>query len=70
MTGPRPAKIKERVCVPCEGTGRQIVKQHAQPGRKIYPPPCERCNGKGRVTVVPLSALWKVRDGTNVEPES
>jgi hypothetical protein len=45
---------------------REIENDRASSG----PPPCERCNGKGRVTVVPLSALWKVRNGTNVEPES
>jgi hypothetical protein len=36
-------------CSACDGTGCPRVAQPAQPGRKIYPPPCKRCLGKGRV---------------------
>jgi DnaJ-class molecular chaperone len=36
-------------CSACDGTGFPMVRQPAQPGRKIYPPPCKWCFGKGRV---------------------
>ena len=41
-----PAEVK---CSACDGTGFQAVAQPAQPGRKIYPPPCKWCLGKGRI---------------------
>jgi DnaJ-class molecular chaperone len=41
-----PAEVK---CSACDGTGFQALAQPAQPGRKIYPPPCKRCLGKGRI---------------------
>ena len=40
---------KERECPDCAGTGFQKVKQPEQPGRRIYPPRCSRCGGKGRI---------------------
>jgi hypothetical protein len=43
-------KIKEHMCVACNGTGFPAVKQPAQPGRKIYPVRCEACDGKGKIT--------------------
>ena len=39
----------ELKCSACDGTGFPKVAQPAQPGRKIYPPPCKWCLGKGRV---------------------
>jgi DnaJ-class molecular chaperone len=39
----------EVVCSACGGTGFPKVAQPAQPGRKIYPPPCKQCLGKGRI---------------------
>jgi DnaJ-class molecular chaperone len=42
----KPAELK---CPACKGTGFPAVKQPAQPGRKIYPARCERCDGKGWV---------------------
>jgi DnaJ-class molecular chaperone len=42
-------KLAEFKCPACKGTGFPPVKQPAQPGRKIYPPKCERCDGKGWV---------------------
>ena len=44
------AKPIEHKCPVCKGTGLQKVKQPAQPGRKIYPARCERCDGKGWTT--------------------
>ena len=32
-----------------DGTGFPTIKQPVQQGRKIYPPPCERCGGKGKI---------------------
>ena len=43
------AKPAEFKCPACKGTGLQAVKRAAQPGRKIYPARCERCDGKGWV---------------------
>jgi hypothetical protein len=43
-------KIKEHTCDACNGTGFPVVKQPAQPGRKIYPLRCETCDGKGKIT--------------------
>jgi DnaJ-class molecular chaperone len=39
----------ELKCSACDGTGFPKVAQPAQPGRKIYPPACRWCLGKGRV---------------------
>jgi DnaJ-class molecular chaperone len=43
------AKPTEFKCPACKGTGFPAVKQPKQPGRKIYPARCERCDGKGWV---------------------
>jgi DnaJ-class molecular chaperone len=39
----------EQECPTCNGTGFPVVKQPDRPERKIYPAPCEKCGGKGRV---------------------
>ena len=44
------ANPNERKCPACNGTGLPPVKQPEQPTRKIYPPPCSKCGGKGRIT--------------------
>jgi DnaJ-class molecular chaperone len=36
-------------CSACGGTGVPAVAQPAQAGRRIYPPPCKQCSGKGRI---------------------
>jgi hypothetical protein len=36
-------------CAACDGTGYPAVAQPKQPGRRIYPPPCKQCSGKGRI---------------------
>jgi DnaJ-class molecular chaperone len=46
----RPREVlTEVVCPAGDGTGFQKVKQPTQPGRKIYPPKCAECLGKGRI---------------------
>jgi DnaJ-class molecular chaperone len=40
----------EVICSACNGTGFQAVAQPKQLGRRIYPPPCSKCSGKGRIT--------------------
>jgi DnaJ-class molecular chaperone len=44
--------ISEQKCPACNGTGFPAVKRLAKPGRKIYPPPCKKCKGMGRIKVV------------------
>ena len=39
----------EHKCAACNGTGFPAVMQPVRPGRKIYPAPCRKCSGKGRV---------------------
>jgi DnaJ-class molecular chaperone len=39
----------ERKCAKCNGTGFSAVVKPVQPGRRIYPAPCKKCGGKGRV---------------------
>lgn len=41
-------------CDACDGKGFPTVAQPAQPGRQIYPPPCKKCGGKGRLRDVPI----------------
>ena len=38
----------ETNCAACEGTGIKTVKQPGS-GRRIYPPKCEVCDGKGKM---------------------
>ncbi|MFB9270202.1 hypothetical protein ACFFWD_44965 [Bradyrhizobium erythrophlei] len=45
------ARTTELKCGACNGTGFPKVQQPPQQGRKIYPPPCAKCGGKGRVAV-------------------
>ena len=40
--------VTEIKCRACEGTGLAKVTQPVQQGRKIYPPACKECSGKGR----------------------
>jgi DnaJ-class molecular chaperone len=44
------AKLIEHKCPACKGTGFAAVEQPAEPGRRIYPPRCAQCDGKGRIT--------------------
>jgi DnaJ-class molecular chaperone len=37
-------------CQACGGTGFPAVTKPVRPGRKIYPAPCKKCGGKGRIT--------------------
>jgi hypothetical protein len=41
----------ERKCFACNGTGFPAVKRLARPGRRIYPPPCAKCKGMGRIKI-------------------
>ena len=43
-------KIKEHTCPTCNGKGFPVVKQPAEPGRRIYPVKCKACEGKGKIT--------------------
>ena len=46
---PKAASTEIR-CPACDGTGFPAVAQPAKAGRKIFPPACKQCWGKGRVT--------------------
>jgi DnaJ-class molecular chaperone len=43
------ASSTEINCPACEGTGFPAVPQPAKPSRRIFPPACKQCLGKGRV---------------------
>jgi DnaJ-class molecular chaperone len=50
MSKLKPSKLSIEIrCAACDGTGYPAVAQPKQPGRRIYPPPCKRCSGKGRI---------------------
>jgi hypothetical protein len=46
--GMKKAEPIEVRCDACGGTGHPPVRQ-PRPGRRIYPAPCKKCGGKGRV---------------------
>jgi hypothetical protein len=45
----RVANPNEMRCPACDGTGVLAVIPPVQPGRRIYPPSCGECDGKGRI---------------------
>jgi DnaJ-class molecular chaperone len=50
MKRSKPKEVGTEIeCPACDGTGFPKVRQPDQPGRKIYPSPCKRCFGKGRI---------------------
>lgn len=40
---------QEVQCDSCGGGGFPAVTQRIEPGRRIYPPPCKKYGGKGRL---------------------
>jgi DnaJ-class molecular chaperone len=49
MKKPKPIGATAEVkCDACGGKGYPPVKEVA-PGRRIYPAPCKKCGGKGRL---------------------
>jgi DnaJ-class molecular chaperone len=40
--------VTELECSACDGTGLMAVVQPKQPGRRIFPPRCLKCDGKGK----------------------
>ena len=45
----RLANPNDKRCPACDGTGVLATIQPEQPDRRIYPPPCGECDGKGRI---------------------
>ena len=45
----RVANPTEQICPACDGSGFAVIGQPALPGRRIYPPPCKECGGRGRI---------------------
>jgi len=43
--------IEERECSGCNGTGFVVIVQPKELGRRIFPPRCAKCEGKGRLPV-------------------
>jgi DnaJ-class molecular chaperone len=41
----------EMDCPACGGTGFPPVAEPARPGHRIFPAPCEKCHGKGRIEI-------------------
>jgi DnaJ-class molecular chaperone len=41
--------VGEELCFACNGTGVAKVRQQAKPGRRVYPPKCAKCGGRGRI---------------------
>ncbi len=39
----------EELCSACGGTGVAKVRQQPKPGRRVYPPKCGKCGGRGRI---------------------
>jgi hypothetical protein len=53
MKRPRPEKTETEInCPACGGTGFPKVTQPGQPNRKIFPAPCAKCHGKGRISLL------------------
>ena len=46
----KPPAPPEKKCPACNGAGNLLIVQPMPPGRKIYPPPCNKCGGRGRIT--------------------
>jgi len=57
----------EVICPACDGTGLQKVKQPTQPGRKVYPPKCAECLGKGRIQRPAAKWVGSIRGGHQCE---
>jgi DnaJ-class molecular chaperone len=59
-----PAKPTEQECPVCNGTGYPGV-------RKIYPAPCRKCGGKGRIRAEHIAAkqVWS-HPNTNSLPRN
>ena len=47
---PIKSDIVEEICPACNGTGFLPVIKQPAPGKRIYPPRCTKCSGKGRIT--------------------
>jgi DnaJ-class molecular chaperone len=39
----------EILCSACVGTGLAKARQQTKPGRRVYPPKCAKCGGRGRI---------------------
>jgi DnaJ-class molecular chaperone len=50
MKKPSTQQQTEINCPACDGTAFPTVTQPVQPDRKVYPEPCKKCGGKGRIT--------------------
>jgi hypothetical protein len=52
MKKSKPEKPETEInCPACGGTGFPKVTQPGQPSRKIFPAPCAKCRGKGRISL-------------------
>src|SRR3977135_4143201 len=66
MKRPNPKEAGPKIgCPACDGTGFQKVKQPVQPDRKIFPPPCRLCRGKGRIEIA--APLKQTRTGSLIK---
>jgi DnaJ-class molecular chaperone len=52
----------EELCSACGGTGLVKVRQQAKPGRRVYPPKCAKCGGRGRIVKAAKRGVAGARD--------
>jgi DnaJ-class molecular chaperone len=48
---PPKGPVREQECLACDGTGFLAVVQPKQQGRRIFPPRCSKCEGKGKIPI-------------------
>jgi DnaJ-class molecular chaperone len=53
--------VAEQHCPACGGTGFPTVRQPAQPGRRVFPMPCKKCGGKGRIAKAKIHETYRHR---------
>ena len=46
---PIKSDVVEEICPACNGTGFLPVIKQPAPGKRIYPPRCTKCGGKGKL---------------------
>jgi DnaJ-class molecular chaperone len=61
---PIKSDVVEGICPACNGTGFLPVITKPAPGKRIYPPRCTKCGGKGKVPKSGIHTLHLISVGT------